>query len=211
VTERVQREAEAGRFADPARMERFVEAFARWYPRPVDPSRPDAGCWRAAFDVAGDPSLLIVQHLLLGINAHVNHDLALVVVELADGGEPLTALRPDFDAVNDVLAEMLPVVVRDLGRVSRWVNLVAARGGGQAFDFSLVTARRQAWATAARLHPLAGDARARDVAELDRLVRVLARIVAAPGAPAAWFVAVGRRLEDHDPVAVTRRLLGTLA
>ena len=66
------------------------------------------GCWRAAFDVAGDCRLMIVQHLLLGINAHVNHDLPQVVVERAPASGDLTALRADFDAVNDILAETIP-------------------------------------------------------------------------------------------------------
>jgi hypothetical protein len=216
VTDQVQRDVAAGRFRDAERMERFVRVFAEWYPRPPAPGRVDPGSWRAAFDVAGDRGLLIVQHLLLGINAHVNHDLPQVVVELADGvggapPQPLDSLRPDFDAVNDVLAEMLPVVVRDLGTVSRWVQAVAARGGGQAFDFSLTAARRQAWATAVRLHGMAPAQRRAEVVELDRLVRVLAFMVATPAGPTRWLVRAGRLLEERDPRVVTRRLLGDLA
>jgi hypothetical protein len=49
------------------------------------------------------------------------------------------------------------------------------------------------------------------VAELDRLVAVLAYLVAKPSRPMSWAVALGRRLEEHDPPAVTRSLLGHLA
>jgi len=45
----------------------------------------------------------------------------------------------------------------------------------------------------------------------DGLVRVLAYLVANPGAPASWGVAVARRLEEHDPRTVTSKLLGNLA
>jgi hypothetical protein len=153
--------------------------------------------------------------LLLGINAHVNHDLPQVVVELAEAPGPrhgdLVGLRADFDAVNTVLAETLPDVVRDTGRVSSWVGAASAWGGGRAFNFSLTVARRRAWDAAVRLHGLDAGARRADVAELDRLVRVLAYLVTKPSAPASWLVPFARRLEQRDPPTVTRSLLAHLA
>ncbi len=211
VTDRIQTAAATGRFAEPQRMEEFAQAFAHWYVRARTGQATVPGCWRAAFDVAGDGDLMIVQHLLLGINAHVNHDLPQVVVERAPASGDLTGLRADFDAVNDILAETIPSVLASLGAVSRWVNVVAARGGGRAFDFSLRVARTRAWDTAVRLQRTPPADRPIQVAELDRLVRVLAYLVANPGAPASWGVAVARRLEEHDPRTVTRKLLGNLA
>jgi hypothetical protein len=211
VTEQVQIAAASGRFRDADRMERFAEVFAGWYVGARQGHGEVPACWRATFDVADDGHLMIVQHLLLGINAHVNHDLPQAVVELAPDGGNLTELRADYDAVNDILADTLPMVLRSLGTVSRWVNLLGARGGEQVFDFSLDVARARAWSAAERLHRLAPDARRADVAELDRLVAVLAYLVARPGRPLSWAVAVGRRAENHDPVAVTKSLLGHLA
>jgi len=168
-------------------------------------------CWRATFDVARAPRLLIAQHLLLGINAHVNYDLPQVLVELAPEANELARLRPDFDAVNDVLAETLPIVLKSLGTVTRWVNLAAAAGGGKAFDFSLTVARSRAWSAAVRLQHLDSEARRADVAELDRLVAVLAYIVAHPTPPLSWSVAVARRLEERNSSIVVNKLLGHLA
>jgi hypothetical protein len=192
-------------------MEDFACAFARWYVQARTGQADVPGCWRAAFDVAGDDGLMIVQHLLLGINAHVNHDLPQVVVERAPASGDLTDLRADFDAVNDILAETIPSVLATLGTVSRWVNVVAVRGGGRMFDFSLRIARTRAWDTAVRLERTAPADRPEYVADLDGLVRVLAYLVANPGAPASWGVAVARRLEEHDPRTVTSKLLGNLA
>jgi hypothetical protein len=210
VTEQIAVAASDRAFDDGARMEAFARAFARWYVAPSS-GGPSPDCWRAAFAVRDDPSLLIVQHLLLGINAHVNHDLPQVVVELSPDDAALASLRTDFDAVNDVLAATMPLVLHSLGTVSRWVNVAAAWGGGRLFDFSLGVARNQAWTAAVRLHRLDHEGRAADVRELDRLVCVLARMVAAPGRPASWAVALGRRLETSDPPVVTRQLLGHLA
>jgi hypothetical protein len=210
VTDRIRTAAGEGRFDDPARMEVFARAFAGWYTRARTADGPTPQCWQATFDVVTDRNLMIVQHLLLGINAHVNHDLPQVVVELAQDADDLGVLRTDFDAVNDILAETLPEVVRSLGTVSRWVNLVAARGGGRVFDFSLVVARKQAWAAAERFQRLDADSRPAEARELDHLVSVLACMVARPGRPASWAASFGRRLEERDPVTVTRALLGNL-
>ena len=207
VTAAVAEGIAGGRFEDPARMERFVVRFAARY-LAARTDAPAPGSWRAAFDVAGDRRLLVVQHLLLGINAHVNFDLPQVVVELADEDGDLASLRNDFDAVNDVLAATYPVVLRDLGLVARWVNVAASAGGGRLFSFSLTVARAQAWRAATRLHGLDAEARRAEVAELDRLVRVLAYLVASPRPPVSLLVPIGRLLEARDPRAVTTALLG---
>ncbi len=211
VTDRIRNDVAAGRFADGDAMIAFACAFASWYLRPMSGTPPVPGSWQATRDVAGDGRLLIVQHLLLGINAHVNHDLPQVVVELADQQGSLTGMRHDFDAINDVLGDTMPDVLCDLARVSRWVNVMAARGGGKLFNFSLQAARGQAWRSAELLHPLDPASRADVVGELDRTVRVLAYLVTQPSRPISWLVPLGRRLEEHDPGSVTLSLLGHLA
>lgn len=212
VTDRIRHAAAAGEFGDGDGMARFARAFAGWYLRPRSGIEPIPGSWRAAWEVGGDHRLLIVQHLLLGINAHVNHDLGQVVVELADeGGRPLADMRADFDTVNTVLAATMPDVMRDLGRSSRWVNVAAAWGAGRWFHFSLEAAREQAWRFAERTHPFDIDARRDAARELDELVRVLAYLITKPVWPVRWLVPVGRRLEVDDPHAVTIDLLGHLA
>jgi hypothetical protein len=198
-------------FADGSGMATFARTFAGRYLTPRSGRQPIPGCWEAAWDVSGDRGLLIVQHLLLGMNAHVNHDLPLVVVDLAHERGGLDAMRSDFDAINRILAATQPQVMHDLESSSRWVNLASGLGGGRMFDFSLVVARRQAWRSAVRLHGMDPADRPADVAELDELVRVLAYMIAHPGAPTCWMTPLLRRLEDNDPDRVTRKLLGPLA
>jgi len=210
VTDRVDDQIREGGFDDGPRMARFARSFADWYLGPREGRRPRPRCWQAADDVAGDGRLLIVQHLLLGINAHVNHDLPQVVVELADGAASVADLRPDFDAINDVLAATQPAILRDLGRSSGWTQLLAWHGASKLFSFSLDRARDQAWSTAVRLNGLDGAARDADVRELDRLVTVLAHLVASPTPPLSWLLPVARWLEESDPPTVTRQLLGDL-
>jgi len=211
VTERVDHARAGGRFADGDGMAVFARTFADWYIGPRHGSRPMPSCWRATFDVADDGRLLIVQHLLLAINAHVNHDLPQVVVELSGGGRSLESLRPDFDAINDILAETQTDIVRDLGRVSGLTQWAAVAGGGRLFAFSLDRARDQAWATAERLHRSDDVTRAMEVAELDRIVTALAFMITRPSAPVRRLLRIPRWFEIDDPGELTRRLLGHLA
>jgi hypothetical protein len=211
VTRRVIDQAADGRFDDADRMASFVEGFAARY---LDAGRDRTAapaCWRAAFDVAADGDLLVVQQLFLGINAHVNFDLPQTVVAVADRRGDLPGIRPDFDAVNVVLRSTYDDVMGDLDRVTRWTGRVAAMGGGHLFNFSLRAARDQAWRAAVDVHARPPDARRAHIAELDRLVTVLAYLVTRPTRPFGWFARAARRLETRDPATVTRALLGPLA
>jgi Family of unknown function (DUF5995) len=199
------------RFNDGERMERLIDAFAGRYIQARYAQIPVPRCWQAAWDAASDPNLVIVQHLLLGINAHVNHDLAQAIVEIAPQYGGLEALRDDFDAINDVLGGAFNEVIRDLDHVSRWASEAAMAGGGRLFNFSMRAARAQAWGAAERLYPLDEVGRRAYVRELDRLVSILAYMVTRPMFPMGLALWLARRFEQQDPRTVTRTLLSTEA
>lgn len=208
VTVAVEQRCADGRFDDPERMLRFVDGFAGYYLRAEADRASASRSWQASWDVAGDRGLLVAQHLLLGMNAHINLDLPQAVVEVADAGGGLAAVRADFDAVNDVLLELYGDVLRRLGGVARWTSTAASLGGGRLFRFSLLTARRQAWEAAQRLEPLDTAGRRVYVDELDRLTGVLAYLVTRPLPPVGWLLPLLRAGEPADPRVVTRALLG---
>jgi hypothetical protein len=209
VTGRIGEGIRNGRFEDGERMERMVDAFAGHYIRARTAEIPVPRCWQATWDVAADPNLLIGQHLLLGINAHVNHDLAQAVIEVAPDHGGLEAVRPDFDTIGHELAGTFDEVIRDLDRTSRWASEAARCGGGRLFNFSLRVAREQAWGAAERLYPLDQAGRRNYLSELDRLVSVVAYLITRPAFPVGLAVWMARRFEQRDPRAVTRTLLGT--
>jgi len=208
VTARIGASIEDGTFVDGPGIDRFATGFASHYFTAARDHPHGPRCWQACWNVAGDRKLLIVQHLLIGINAHVNYDLPRAVVEIADQRGDLQSIRPDFDTVNDVLAATYVDVVKDLDRVSRWVNSAARLGGGRAFNFSLTLARARAWQAASAMYPLSADGRRAYSEELDRLVSVLAFLITKP-APVAWpLVKLAQRFEEHDPTKVVSALLG---
>ncbi|MGI8983296.1 MAG: DUF5995 family protein [Acidimicrobiales bacterium] len=146
----------AGAFDDAERMGRFVERFAGRYLGPMRDwreARPVPRCWRQAFGVG--PDKLIIQHLLLGMNAHVNFDLAVVAAETCPGTE-IHAMHDDFVAVNDILGGLMPGVRSCIGRFSPLLDVIDRVGGGEddeILNFSIRVARDQAWSQALVLAP----------------------------------------------------------
>ena len=202
VTAAVHHRAESGRFADAARMEAFVARFARRYTDAYwahAAGQPTTRCWALAFTTAQTPDPLVVQHLGLGMNAHINLDLGVVAADLAAeeraeegaeegaeagaGGQPSESLRADFLAINGVLAELVErcqtAVVAASPLLGAADTLLASRDEDLT-RFSLTVARAGAWEFARSLtgserHTWGSmiDARDRSVTDLGR--RLLTR------------------------------------
>jgi hypothetical protein len=211
VTRTIRRRAEAGRFQDGPRMERFVTSFAARYLEAHQAGQADAAvpdAWREAFAAAASWRPIILQHLLLGVNAHINLDLGVTASELA-GPAAIDAVRADFEAVNDVLAELIDGCQGALGQMSPWLKLVdviGGRGDEELIRFSLIAARRQAWNVAVRLRPLTGRERMQAVAEVDAAAATIARRVRRPGFLASLLLWLVRARERAAPAEVMRVL-----
>lgn len=181
TTLRVARGLAEGRFEDPDRMERLDVVFAGYYLRAWrhdGVGLPCSGAWTQAFRAARDPSLMILQHLLLGMNAHINLDLAQATVDV--GGDQLDGLRADFDAINTILQDQLDQVQEALNRHSPALERLDRAGGRldeQVFHFSLCRARDAAWAQARLVAALPPAARPTACAALDVQAEGLARLI----------------------------------
>jgi uncharacterized protein DUF5995 len=113
VTERVAALLEQGdTFQDnPAATELDVRFATLWldaYDAAAAGQRPPTP-WRPLFETRHEPNRLPIQYALAGINAHIEHDLALAVVGTCQsrGTTPDdSTVRHDYDAINDVLADV---------------------------------------------------------------------------------------------------------
>lgn len=111
VTSAVGRGVADARFADPAWVARYLVAFADHYRRAFEAFErgdlhavPDP--WQLAFDRACSPETLVLQDVLLGVNAHVNYDLALALHDVGiDPDRPRR--RADHRAINETLAALV--------------------------------------------------------------------------------------------------------
>jgi hypothetical protein len=158
VTERIKQGIENQEFDDNPRMERLDVVFANRYIAAYfvykEGGKPSVS-WLHAFDAAKDKSLLILQHLLLGINAHINLDLGIAVSETVGAAGDLNPIQDDFNKINAILSSMVDTVQEKIGSVSPLFYLLekVAKGKDDAIaSFSINMARDGAWIFANGYH-----------------------------------------------------------
>jgi hypothetical protein len=83
---------EEGEFHDPVWVNRLLNRFADYY---FDALHAYDGrlshtprVWRITFDIANTPTCHPLQHLMLGVNAHISYDLVLALTELLQAEWP---------------------------------------------------------------------------------------------------------------------------
>ena len=200
VTVAVKEGIAADRFEDGARMERLDVVFANRYLEAMAARRGGTATrsWQVAFDAAGRWWPIVLQHLLLGMNAHINLDLGVAAARTAPGGE-LAGLHNDFNAINDVLAELTDGVKEELATVwprLRRLDRLAGDVDDRVVGFSIGKARDHAWKLAERLAPMSRADQEAEIAATDRRVAKLGRLIWKPGPVArlkAGFVRLGER------------------
>jgi hypothetical protein len=203
VTARIADGITSGVFDDGPRMERFDVTFAKRYLTELEAvlagGEPKTMSFEIAARAAESSRPIILQHLLLGINFHINIDLGVAAAATAPG-DALPTLRRDFDLVNEIIAALIAGVEEDLAELSPFIGLLDVIGGRhdeEVIRFSIEVARAQAWRFAVELAPLdpadwAGPIRARDA----RVAHV-ARAITNPGLLSAGLLVI-RAGERHD-------------
>jgi hypothetical protein len=213
VTAKVAEGLDTGFFDDAERMERLDHLFAERYLDAVAAQRaagrPTAS-WQLAFDAGNAWRPLVLQHLLVGINAHINLDLGIAAARCSPGDE-LPGLRRDYDRINAILASMIASIQIDLQRISPWMGLldrIGARTQTELIRFSIVTARAGAWRFATRLAAIPAADWDPVVADRDRRVARVGRTVLHPGPVMSAGLLVVRARERGDVAANLSLLLG---
>ncbi len=151
--------------------------------------------WQASFDAALHRKLMIVQHLLLGANAHINVDLAIATAQTIEA-EDLPAFESDFHRMNHVLGGLVDSTCRSLSRVWPFLALVNRyflREEDAVIKFSMSRAREHAWEQAQRLVVLEGAELEAAIADLEVRAEVLAHRIIRPDQPLQAIVQIVRR------------------
>ena len=213
VTAKIAEGIASGFFDDGERMERFDVTFAQRYLAALHGHQTGTATtrsWELALDATDNRRPIILQHLLAGINAHINLDLGISAATTAPG-QALPGLRRDFDRINEILASMIANVERDLGELSPWIGLLGRIGGHHddaVIRFSLGAARTEAWRFATELAPLAADDWAAPIAARDVRVARLANTVLHPGWLSAPLLLI--RLRETNDVRRTIEVLNRM-
>ena len=149
TTQSIRDAIRAGEFSDRRFWNRVTAAFGYEY---LDPLRawqrgnrrhvPEA--WQIAFRAAERERVVTLGDLMLGINAHVNHDLAFIYYRLGVHN------HADHLQVNTVLARVQPVVYPQISaRLDPTIGAQAPNDPTLSLD--IVAWRELAWQNAARL------------------------------------------------------------
>jgi len=142
MTAAVGRRIERGAFADPDWVREYLVAFANRYRVAVrDFESGDVGAladpWYLAFEAAEPGDSLVLQDAMLGVNAHINYDLALALDDVGIGTDRASKYA-DHCAIIDVIAGLvdeaqdaladrdadgLATLDSSLGRLDEWLTV----------------------------------------------------------------------------------------
>jgi len=126
---------DAGRFQDDVWVSNLLHRFAEYYFDALacydQHHRDTPVVWQLAFEATRDDDVTTMQHLLLGVNAHINFDLVFTLVDMlapewAELTEDQRAQRhADHTLVNRIIGETVDAVQDQvIDRHSPWFDLV---------------------------------------------------------------------------------------
>jgi Family of unknown function (DUF5995) len=190
----------AGRFEDPVRMEQLDIRFAQRYFDAYDAfsqQKSPSAAWNAAFWASADDDLIVLQHLILGINAHINLDLSIAAAETAPGNA-IWGLEKDFAEINRIIAELTDEVEAQLAQIwlpFGWLDVLLRTRDEGWINFSISTARKASWEAAKQIAVLDGQPKQLFINTLDAGVAFLAQRITAPGFWVKQGIRIVRRCE----------------
>lgn len=162
---------------------RYLEAYEQ-FRSGQQPTRS----WQVAFRAASWWRPLVVQHLLAGINAHINLDLGIAAA-LTAPGERIASLQADFNQINGVLAGLVSTVEKEMAEVSPligWLEKLSLKTDTVIINFSIDKGREFAWDHALKMAPLSPPELQAAIAKLDPEVADLGHMVVSP----PWLIKV---------------------
>ncbi|MFW5756206.1 MAG: DUF5995 family protein [Tangfeifania sp.] len=145
-------------FDDGARMELLDVIFAKKY---IDAWHAWQNCenvsqsWKEAFRFSKKQTPVVLQHLLTGMNAHINLDLGIAAAEISRNSN-ISLLKNDFFKINHILSMQVNHVQNNLSAIWPLLKKILAKTGkldNLLVDFSMELARDGAWEFA---HELSG-------------------------------------------------------
>ncbi|MBC7775961.1 MAG: hypothetical protein H7246_11045 [Phycisphaerae bacterium] len=191
-----------GEFENGSRMEQMDVAFARRYIDAFDTWQAGGiptESWRVAFEATKADEVAVMQHLLLGMNAHINLDLGIAAASVRQR-DAIFGMRKDFMLVNQIIESLTEQTQSQLARIwlpFAWLDLLFRSEDEGWIGFSVGTARGASWKVA-QLVAFAPDRPSENVliAELDKNVAFFARKIHTPGLWMRWMLRLMRRWEE---------------
>lgn len=192
-----------GVFEDGKRMEQLDTVFASRYLEAWQAYTQHQKCsnaWYTTFEACRNPDLIVLQHLLAGVNAHINLDLGIAAAAIAPGNT-IFLLQHDFDKINDVIASLTQAVQDALAAIwfpLRALQRITNNSGDAVLNFSIATARKTAWANAVALAFIDGSLRDTHINTIDSAVVTVANRIIHPGMITELMLSGVRSMENQE-------------
>lgn len=189
TTAAIQQGIEEGVFEDGPRMEHFDVYFANLYiqaHRNFRAHQPTSSAWQICFD-ARFIKMTALQHVLMGMNAHINLDLGIAAASTSEGPQ-LLQMKNDFNKVNKILNSIIDEIQASLSRISPFMFIldwVGGRKDEKLVDFGIRRFRQQAWMMACELALALEDDKPRLITQVDKKTTDLSRAIQNP--PHWWI------------------------
>jgi hypothetical protein len=186
VTIKVKEGILSGFFDDGSCMEQLDVAFAMRYLQAYDDyrkNRPVTESWKKAFEISEQYWPIVLQHLLMGMNAHINLDLGIAAAKVSRG-KNLDDLRNDFNRINEILSALVHEVEGDLSAIWPILKYILKWTGqidDYLVDFSMKLARDGAWKFASQLVLVPEDEIESSIAVRDSRIADKVHIILQPG------------------------------
>lgn len=211
MTQAVKNSIEAGAFQDPARMEKLDVLFANRYIqayRQFTAGKPCTQSWQAAFYAANTGSYAVIQHILGGINAHINLDLGIAAAQTSPGSA-IHQLQADFNQINVVIGALASQFQEKLNSISwpmRMLDNIGGNGDEAVLNFSIGIARKAAWQVATDLAALPETEHENYIQKIDKRTALLASKLYNPGWVAGILLGTIRFFEPSPVSKVLDKL-----
>ncbi|MCX2743236.1 DUF5995 family protein [Mangrovivirga sp. M17] len=139
--------------------------------------------WKRSFELTNDNSITVLQHILSGINAHINLDLGIAAYETTRKTN-IHELKNDFDRINEILSDMVHEVQHNLTTIWPPLRFILQKTGTAddlLVDFSMELARDGAWEFAVLLADNKEPAIPNLIEERDRKVSDKIKLISPSG------------------------------
>lgn len=186
VTQKVKEGISENFFDDGPRMEKLDVVFANRYLAAYfahQKNQAATNSWQKSFEISSHYWPIVLQHVLMGMNAHINLDLGIAAAEISKA-ENIDDLQNDFNKINEILSSLVADVEKDLSRI--WPTLkrllkISGKVDDFLVDFSMKIAREGAWKFAKSIAHLPVDQLPVLIADRDRKVARKSKMVSNPG------------------------------
>lgn len=174
---------------------RYIEAYYDYQEK-----KKVTNSWKVAFELSQTYWAIVLQHLLIGMNAHINLDLGIAAAQISTS-ENIADLKDDFNKINELLGSLVEDVENDLATIwptLKWFLKISRNIDNFLVDFSMSKARDGAWKFANEIVGLNAEDLEKEINNRDNKIANLGKMVTSPGIIVSFIFGIIRLSERRS-------------